>query len=437
MILHLLLWALRLSEIHQAPLSPQVRSRAQAALDFMRSWVDVHSGLAPNYGSDDGTLLFPLASASYRDFRPLLQLGAAILDRPSLLAGPWDEAPLWFGIKPETPGFKPETIKPSAAISSALGQTGYFRLGDADSWALIRAGHYARRPFQADQLHVDLWCHGLNLARDPGTYLYNGPAPWNNGLSATAVHNTVTVDYQDQMRRAGRFLWLDWAQASGRMFASNHDAVPDRFAGEHDGYRRLGVTHRRMVQWLKGAGWLIVDDIEGDLEEDLEDDRKYDRKGRGEHDLCLHWLTPDLPFQIVESPFRLVLNSQQDRFAWNIFSSAPATPGIIRAGKTASPAFVENQEHKKTDLRGWEASTYGRLRPAISIVCQCRAQLPIRFVTALLTDSRVTLRQQDKDIVIFANPAATEEMYRVNLAPASPIRSQTAQAMHGHSVSVA
>jgi len=29
-----------------------------------------------------------------------------------------------------------------------------------------------RRPFQSDQLHVDLWWHGLNLARDAGTYLY-------------------------------------------------------------------------------------------------------------------------------------------------------------------------------------------------------------------------------------------------------------------------
>ena len=88
-----------------------------------------------------------------------------------------------------------------------------------NSWALIRAGRYTRRPFQADQLHVDLWWQGINLARDAGTYLYNGPPPWNNGLAGTAVHNTVTVDHHDQMRRAGRFLWVDWAQASGRVYS--------------------------------------------------------------------------------------------------------------------------------------------------------------------------------------------------------------------------
>ena len=87
MILHLLLWTLRLAEIHSAPLHEDIRARAQAAFDFMRPWVDPVSGLAPNYGSDDGSLILPLALGSYRDFRPLLQLGAAVLNRPALKRG--------------------------------------------------------------------------------------------------------------------------------------------------------------------------------------------------------------------------------------------------------------------------------------------------------------------------------------------------------------
>jgi hypothetical protein len=208
MILHLLLWTLRLAEIHHAPLHQDIRTRAQFAFDFIRRWVDPVSGLAPNYGSDDGSLIHALAPAAYRDFRPLVQLGAAVLDRPGLQPGPWDEAALWFGVKCPV-------ARSTPPIFSV--ETGYFHLGDANSWAMIRAGRYARRPFQADQLHMDLWWHGINLARDAGTYLYNGPAPWNNGLAGTAVHNTVTVNQQDQMRRAGRFLWVDWAQASANL----------------------------------------------------------------------------------------------------------------------------------------------------------------------------------------------------------------------------
>src|SRR5258708_37039177 len=97
MIQHLLLWTLRLAEIHQAPLDQQIRSRTQAAFDFVGSWVDPISGSVPNYGSDDGSLILPLARGSYRDFRPLLQLGAAILDQPALSPGPWGEAALWLG----------------------------------------------------------------------------------------------------------------------------------------------------------------------------------------------------------------------------------------------------------------------------------------------------------------------------------------------------
>ena len=316
MILHLLLWTLRLSELHRASLHEDIRQLTQAALDFTRTWVDPVSGLAPNYGSDDGTLLFPLAPATYRDFRPLLQLGAAVLDRPALPAGPWDEAALWFGLKPSV-------AEKSALPPPSNADAGYFRLGDDNSWALIRAGRYTRRPFQADQLHVDLWWRGVNLARDAGTYLYNGPPPWNNGLASTAVHNTVTVDHHDQMRRAGRFLWLDWAQATGRSYSSPGQDRPDRFEGEHDGYRRLGVEHRRMVQWLAGAGWVIVDDIEGSAE----------------HDVRLHWLVPDLPYDFSGEPFQVIFKAEESRIRWSIFSSTAGSGAIVRAGEPNSRRF--------------------------------------------------------------------------------------------------
>jgi hypothetical protein len=392
MILHLLLWTVRLAEIHHAPLHDDVRARAQAAFDFMQAWVDPVSGHAPNYGSDDGSLILPLAPGSYRDFRPLLQLGASILNRPALKPGPWDEAALWFGLKPSVAQQAPST--PSA-------ETGYFRLGDDTSWALIRAGHYTRRPFQADQLHVDLWWQGTNLACDAGTYLYNGPSPWNNGLAGTAVHNTVMVDHCDQMRRAARFLWLDWAQASGRSYSSNGEAHASRFEGQHDGYRRFGVTHRRMVQWLADVGWVIVDDLEGD----------------GEHDVRLHWLATDLPYEISSTLFQIVFSLGQSRIRWSILSSAAGNGAIIRAGSqvAGNPAGADAQ------LLGWESPTYGDLRPAVSLVYQTRSQLPVRLVTVILTDDRCKTESKDGQLVILRSDSHDEsEVYRVSLSPNAP-----------------
>jgi Heparinase II/III-like protein/Heparinase II/III N-terminus len=390
MILHLLLWTLRLSEIHHAPLHEDIRTRTQAAFDFMSLWVDPASGSAPNYGSDDGSLILPLASCPYRDFRPLLQLGAAVLHRPVLPPGPWDEAALWFGVKPECGD---ETIQPPPPSL----ETGYFRLGDENSWALIRAGRYTRRPFQADQLHVDLWWRGLNLARDAGTFLYNGPVPWNNGLARTAVHNTVTVDHRDQMRRAGRFLWVDWAQAEGRVHFSRNGACADRFEGEHDGYKRLGVKHRQTVQWLGGSGWVIVDDLEG----------------TGDHDARLHWLLPDLPCQVSDSPFQVVLTSSQSRVRWDIFCSASASAAIVRAGKSSALEVTGSD----TELLGWESPTYGDLQPAVSLVYQTHSTLPVRFVTVILMDEQCKLELRSSELVISRSASGNEsEGYRVNIS---------------------
>jgi hypothetical protein len=387
MILHLLLWTLRLAEVHDAPLHDDIRARAQTAFDFMRPWVDPASGHAPNYGSDDGSLILPLAPGAYRDFRPLLQSGAAVLRSRALQSGPSDESALWFGVKPSTSEKPAPSPLPSA-------ETGYFRLGDANSWVLVRAGHYTRRPFQADQLHVDLWCQGINLARDAGTYLYNGPSPWNNGLAGTAVHNTVMVDHRDQMRRAGRFLWIDWAQASGRLDSASGHECPDRFEGEHDGYKSLGVKHRRRVQWLAGAGWVIVDDIEG----------------TGVHDARLHWLMADLPYEFSDSRFEVVFALGQSHARCSISASSPGNAAIIRAGTQVNG----NVADADAELFGRQSPTYGDIQPAVSLVYETQSQLPVRFVTAILTDDRCQLESTDEQLVIMRGES---EIYRENVRP--------------------
>jgi asparagine synthase (glutamine-hydrolysing) len=397
MILQLLLWTLRLSEIHGVPLHEEIRARARSGYDFMRQWVDPSSGLVPNYGSDDGSLIFPLANASYRDFRPLLQLGAACLGRDALKSGTWDEAALWFGLNPDR-------RKETDSISSVIANTGYFRLGDENSWALIRAGKYVRRPFQADQLHVDLWWKGINLAHDPGTYLYNGAAPWNNGFARTVVHNTVTVDHEDQMRRAGRFLWVDWAQASGRTYSSRGQLRPDRFEGEHDGYKRLGVTHRRTVPWLADFGWVIVDDVDG----------------AGQHHVQLHWLAADLPFEVIDSPFQVAFKSGESRIGWNIFSSAPGLRRVIRTGEQMEPFAAEPKDaNPDTLLLGWRSPTYGELQPAVSMVYEAHSQLPVRFVTVILTSENCKLELRGGEVVLSENrlsiSSKDSEIYRVRL----------------------
>ena len=443
MVLHQLLWTLRLAEILPIQLDPEIRARTESCLEFVHNFVDEESGQAPNYGSNDGSHILPFSACAFADYRPLLQLGACVLRRQSSInPGPWDEPALW--LCGESPLMAERA--PGRAVSPV---TGYHRIGTEKSWAMVRAGSYQRRPLQADQLHVDLWWHGLNLARDAGTYLYNGEPPWNNGLAGTAVHNTVMVDRRDQMRRASRFLWLDWAQASGRSFStspSKRGALetatdsPDCFEGAHDGYRRIGVGHRRMVRCIEEDAWVIVDDLIAD-----------DALDAGQPELRLHWLVPDSPFDIFsQSPFSVGFNAGAARVRWNVSSSSPGVATLIRAGKrlrdpircgagVAAPESLQirddissnslaadkrpggrdNQQLPAWDdeqLLGWASPTYGERQAAISIAYQVQARLPVRFITAILAGESTQLRSREDQLELWRGDS---QIYEVSTSPPS------------------
>lgn len=390
MVLHLLLWTLRLAALYHIRLPAEIVTRTAAAFDFLRAFVDPISGHAPNYGANDGSLILPLSVCDTGDFRPLIQLGASVLGRPALQPGPWDEARIWLC------GESVATAETDEWLSSQpTANSGYHRLGTRDSWALIRAGRYIRRPFQADQLHCDVWHHGVNLLRDAGTYLYNGEPPWDNGLARTVVHNTVMIDGQDQMRRVGRFLWIDWAQAKGRSFSSNNGSPPDTFEGEHDGYKRLGVTHRRMVRYLTDVCWIVEDDI----------------LGTGEHDVRLQWLVPDLSIEkVIHNPRHVLLSAKLPGLCWDILSSAPGEVALVRAGKSSNPEVVGDDG----EILGWDSPTYGELRASVSVICRTKAPLPVRLVTVIRVDEDLLL-ESDGDQVVLRKGGS--EIHRVCTIP--------------------
>ena len=393
MVQQQMLWVIRLAEINHQAIDPAITERATAGMNFLKQFVDSESGGAPNYGSNDGSYILPLSLCGYDDFRPLLRMGGCALNSGNPLPpGPWDEIAIWMGSD-----FAPLANNESK-VESDGSASGYHRLGTKTSWALVRAGRYSRRPFQADQLHLDLWWRGVNVTRDAGTYLYNGEPPWDNGLSGSAVHNTVTVDGQDQMLRAGRFLWVDWAQATGKSFSTSSGTdgtkILDTFIGEHDGYQRFGVTHRRKVQFVAEKAWVVVDDL----------------LGEGEHDLTLHWLLPDFKFHIDSpSPFFARVTAGDQSLRWQIVSSAPGTTAVVRAGKNISQeTAVETKSGLENEvILGWQSPTYGEISPAISLVYRVRAPLPVRIATIICDEKEIEVRQAGARAILFCGDLET------------------------------
>jgi hypothetical protein len=248
------------------------------------------------------------------------------------------------------------------------------------SWAYFRIAHHTARPGHADQLHLDLWWRGWNVAQDAGTYLYNASPPWENALASAFVHNTVTVDGQEQMRRAGRFLWLDWAQGRALSGQPAQDGSWQSLLAQQDGYRRLGLLHQRQVSVQAPDRWTIVDRLSN----------LKPVSSQRQHTIRLHWLLPDWPWKMGErgeSRIELCLESPEGWISISIRidnQAAGPDPGL------PAPAFVLQTVRAGELLHGsgpvsptwgWVSPTYGLKVPALSLSVMAESVLPLTLMS--------------------------------------------------------
>jgi hypothetical protein len=344
-ILHIYLYAIRLSKIYQLPFTNQLINSVSSSIEYLSHLIDPETGQMPVYGSNDGALVLPLNNCDFTDYRPLLQLGWYITKGEFLFEpGPWDEDVFWLCGEPLTAksakdAKKGEREKDLGDLRVLRGESfpngGIYLLHSTNSRAFIRCTDFTSRPSHADQLHVDLWIHGHNLAIDADTYLYSGEGPWRNGLAHTSVHNTVTVDNKDQMTMLSRFTWTNWSK--GKVL--RHDK--DLWQGEHDGYKP--VSHRRTVMALDDDRWLVIDDLTAN---EL-------------HNYKLHWLLNDHPFEQTGNSVLLSLNEMKYR---------------VQVGMTGGNGNFSLVRADSDSTRGWRSRYYGHKEPAISVMLE--ADLP-------------------------------------------------------------
>ena len=152
-------------------------------------------GDMPNYGANDGSLIFPATSCGYRDFRPAVQSLYAILNGEKLFeTGFADEEMLWFGVNKKLPR-KAIEIK-----SSHFQQTGIFTFRKPRFWLMVVAKNKANH---MDNGHFDIWANGANIFCDSGTYSYADPL--GDDLLSTSAHNTIKCTNKEQLKRFGKF----------------------------------------------------------------------------------------------------------------------------------------------------------------------------------------------------------------------------------------
>jgi hypothetical protein len=342
-----------------------VKDRLDAAVRWLAAQLDPLSGRLPNLGHNDGSLLLPLGSAEYRDYRPTLQAASlAFSGQPSLPSGAWDELALWLGLP----------VSPQVQFTLSPASTAVHALHSENKTASLRGVTFHGRPAHADQLHLDLWWDGLNIAQDAGTYAYNNTPPWQNPFSSTLVHNTISIDGQNQMLKASKFLWLRHAQAKWQTAPSN-----DILMACHDGYRQMGAIHQRIVTFVNPNQLEVIDQIH------------FIRKTDAKH-ITLHWLLADWQWQLDGYLFTLNSVERKIKISFNATalndgaSTSPLDVSLIRAGVTLAG-------NRQEPILGWASDTYGEKHPALSLSIQTRTNNDLQIVTHFEFSTNVSAAQ--------------------------------------------
>ncbi|MEX0788008.1 MAG: alginate lyase family protein [Anaerolineales bacterium] len=348
LVVDLCLWTSRLAAMHRQPFPDRALERCARLTECLQAQVDPETGVASHLGHDDGSVFFPFTFPSGQDYRFSLQ--AASLWFRSTAAyppGPWDELAAWLGLEPKdaqalSPGL-PETF-PSAGIHI---------LQKGRSKAQVHCVHFRSRPAHSDQLHVEAWFDGSSLIGDPGTYRYRAAPPWDNALAFSHVHNGPMIDGEEPMQRAGRFLWLRWAQ--GRVIGRWRTPEGDLEAVlcEHDGYRRMGIRVRRAVIRAGSDGWLISDEVEGS----------------GRHTITTCWLLPPEAHELAGDLGEVRLGGRL-----KIRMEGPDRRlGLYQEGRFAGGEDVEST----AENLGWRSPTYNSRAPGLTAVFHCADVLPV------------------------------------------------------------
>jgi hypothetical protein len=173
------------------------------------------------------------------------------------------------------------------------------------------------------------------------------------------------------MRRAGRFLWLDWAQGEVVEGEPGEEGSWRRILAQHNGYQPLGLIHQRQVSAGQGGDWTVEDRLVP---------QKPASAGRS-YTARLHWLLPDWPWEMEENGKTGARIRVQSPYGWIAIQVTPSDPSLVLVPQLVRGGELVFGQGPASPTWGWFSPTYGHKNPALSFAVLGQGSVPLRLTT--------------------------------------------------------
>jgi Heparinase II/III-like protein/Heparinase II/III N-terminus len=354
---NILVWLL--AENNGYPVPEIWYKRLSTACEFLCSILDEEGNLPDIGDRDDGWVVRLDDRGEANNYRSILATASVILRRPDFkwAAKKWDEKSYWLLGEDGHRKFDEMTGELKNPVSRQFPDGGYCVMRDQDRLIILDCGPLGYLTTaahgHADSLSLTVSIGGQPILIDPGTYAYQEGGVYRDYFRSTLAHNTLAIDGYNQSEMAGTFLWR--SKANSRLIHWKSTPDYDLAIAEHEGYSKCGVTHQRIVYFLKPDYLLVADFL----------------SGSGEHNYYLSWHFPGQ--SIIE----------QDKHMTKVIIREREI-NLISLGDRIMPAVRIGEEDP---IQGWMSPGYGVLTEAPVLVYEDAIQLPNKLITGIYLSS--------------------------------------------------
>lgn len=202
-------------------------------LRFLKKCMFGKNGEFPNYGPNDGAMLYNFGWNDYRDLRPLInQLHFALHGR-SYYTDKKLTIDNCFTLVNDN-FVQPIKDADKLIVNDSFNIGGLYFLKNGRIDILFICTDFANRfPSHCDSLHLEIWFDNKPIFTDSGSYEYFGQkgVDYFQSFMFTSAHNTIRVNELEQLDKGPRFMWLSGIKS--RIVNETYNSLTGRSCAYH------------------------------------------------------------------------------------------------------------------------------------------------------------------------------------------------------------